>query len=67
MPHFTQTCLYFKTFAQEKDNASTKALQLEDNVENLKVKLSSTLSDKERLQQVSICMIDGELFYGLNV
>ena len=39
---------------QEGDLLTSKVLRLEDSVEDLKIKLTAAMSDKDRLLQVSV-------------
>lgn len=43
---------YTQKSPQENELLTTKTLQLEDNIEDLKSKLSSALAEKDRLVQV---------------
>lgn len=50
---------------QENELLTTKALRLEDNIEDLKSKLSNALAEKDRLVQV-LLEFSGTLCYCLN-
>lgn len=46
------TPLFLILFSQERDLLSSKVLRMEDNLEDVKLKLSSAMADKDRIMQV---------------